>query len=115
MGWRRPLNGARSARLIGFWSVAAALAAGGVFLLIPLAARIFVRAIVLMSSVCVQFAVLLSAGVDTWTILATIGRSAGEVLISTRALAVVGGLVLVGAIALYGLQRLLGSEEESSR
>lgn len=109
------MNGARTARLTAFWSMATVLAAGSAFLLIPLAARIFVRAIVLMSSVCVQFAVLLSAGVDTWTILATIGRSAGGVLVSTRALAVGGGLVLVGAIALYGLQRLLGYKEESSR
>jgi hypothetical protein len=28
---------------------------------------------------------------------------------------IVGGLVLAGALALFGLQRLLGSEEESPR
>ena len=69
----------------------------------------------LTSNACVWFAGSLGAGVDMWTILATIVRAAGAALISGQALAVVGGLVLVGAIALYGLQRLLGSEEESSR
>ena len=91
------------------------MAAGTVVLLLPLAVRAFFHAIVLMSNACVWFAGSLGAGVDMWTILATIGRSAGAALISGQALAIVGGLVLVGAIALYGLQRLLDSEEESSR
>lgn len=114
MGWR-PLNGPRTARLVGLGTVAAATAAGVAFLLLPLAVRAFVRAIVLTSTACVWFAGSLGAGVDLWTILATIGRSAGAAVISTKALAIVGALVLVGALALYGLQRLLGSEEESSR
>lgn len=84
-------------------------------LLFPLAVRVFVRALVLTSTACVWLAASLSAGVDAWTILATIGRAAGSALISTQAQALVGALVLVGALALYGLQRLLGSEEESSR
>ena len=114
MGWR-PLNGTRAARLVGIGIGAAVLAAGTAFLLLPLAARALFRAIVLTSNACVWFAGSLGAGVDMWTILATIVLSAGAALISGQALAVVGGLVLVGAIALYGLQRLLGSEEESSR
>ena len=55
----------------------------------------------------------LGAGVDMWTILATIGARP-EPPLSAQALAVVGASSR-GAIALYGLQRLLGSEEEPSR
>ena len=36
-------------------------------------------------------------------------------IVTPRALAVITGLVLVSVVALYGLQRLLGYEEESSR
>lgn len=114
MGWR-PLNGTRTTRLIGIGTVAAAAAAGTAVFLLPLAVRAFFHAIVLISNACVWFAGSLGAGVGMWTILATIVRSAGAALISAQVLAVVGGLVLVGAVALYGLQRLLGSEEESSR
>jgi len=35
--------------------------------------------------------------------------------VSPQAFGVVGGLVVAGGLALYGLQRLLGSEEESPR
>jgi hypothetical protein len=113
MGWR-PVTGTRAARLAA-GTVAAIVTAATVVLLLPLAVRAFFHAIVLMSKACVWFAGSLGAGVDIWTILATIGQSAGAALISGKALAVVGGLVLVGAIALYGLQRLLDSDEESSR
>jgi hypothetical protein len=115
MGSRRRSRGTRIARLIGIWTLAAVLAAVSVFLLLPLAARLSVRAIVLIASACAEAAVLFSAGTDVWTIAATIGRSAGEALVGTQALTVVGALVLVGAVALYGLQRLLRSGGESSR
>jgi len=113
MGWR-PLNGTRTARLAGLGTVAAATAAG-VFLVLPLAVRAFVRAIVLTSTACVWFAGSLGAGVDLWTIVTTIGRSAAAALVSPQALAAIGGLLVIGALALYGLQRLLGSEKESSQ
>ena len=113
MGWR-PVNGTRTARLV-VGTLAAVVAAVAVVLLLPLAVRAFFHAIVLTSNACVWFAGSLGAGVDIWTILATIGRSAGTALISGQALVIVGALVLVGAIALYGLQRLLDSDEESSR
>ena len=113
MGWR-PVNGTRAARLV-VGTLAAVVAAGIVVLLLPLAVRAFFHAIVLMSKACVWFAGSLGAGVDIWTILATIGQSAAAALVSGQALAIVGGLVLVGVIALYGLQRLLDSDEESSR
>ncbi len=114
MGWRRS-RGTPIARRIGIWSLAAAVAVLSVLLLLPLAVRIFVRAIVLLSNACVQAALMISAGADIWTIATTIGRSMGGALAGTPAMTIVGALVLLGAGALYGLQRLLGSEGESSR
>ena len=55
------------------------------------------------------------AGADAWTILKAVGGAAGSALVSPRVFATIGALVLVGALALYGLQRLFDSEEESSR
>lgn len=105
----------RAARLTGFAiATVAAIAAAGYFLL-PLVVRAFVRGLEITVNACVWFAGSLSAGADAWTILSTIGRAVGSVLTSPEAFAVAGGLVLAGALALYGLQRLLGSEEESSR
>ena len=114
MGWRRS-RGTPIARRIGIWGVAAAAAILSVALLLPLAVRIFVRTIVFLSNAYVQAALLISAGGDIWTIATTIGRSMGDAIAGTQALTIIGALVLVGAAALYGLQRLLGSEGESSR
>jgi hypothetical protein len=84
------------------------------YALLPLVVRAFIRGLELTVNACVWFAASLSAGADAWTILRTVGRAAGSALVSPRAFVVVGGLVLIGVLALYGLQRLLGSEEESS-
>lgn len=111
----RWLFGSRTARLIWLVLVTAASVVVALFLLLPLAVRGFVLVIVLASRACVWVAGSIGAGVDTWTLLAAIGRSTGAFLVSPQVLAVGGGLVLVGAIALYGLQRLLDSEEESPR
>ena len=56
-------------------------------------------------------------GDDSWTIAAAVGRGVTTALVTPGALGVVGGLLLLGAVALFGLQRLLESEEheESSR
>ena len=105
----------RAARLTGFAIVSVAVLAAAVFLLLPLAARGFVRGLELTVNACIWLAASLSTGADVWTILKTVGQAAGSALISPQAFAVVGALVLVGALALYGLQRLLGSEEESRR
>ena len=65
-------------------------------------------------SVVVPQATSLGSDANAWSILKAVGRAGGRALITTRALAVVGILVLVSALALYGLQHLLGREEESS-
>lgn len=105
----------RSARLAGAATVSVALAVAAVWFLLPLGVRAFVRGLVLIVDGCVWFAASVSAGADAWTILKAIGRAAGSALTSTETFMIVGGLVLAGALALFGLQRLLGSEEESPR
>jgi hypothetical protein len=106
MGWRR-LAG------LGIVAVAATVAAG--FLLLPLAVGAFVEAVRLSVNAAVWLAAALGSGADAWTLVTTIGRAAAGALITPRVLAVVAALILVGAVALYGRQRLLGYEEESSR
>jgi hypothetical protein len=44
-----------------------------------------------------------------------VGRAAGDTLATGMASGVLLGLAVVGALAFYWLQRLLGSDEESSR
>lgn len=105
----------RLARLAGFAIVSVALVVTAAWLLLPLGVRALVRVVRLVVDGCVWFAASISAGADAWTILKAVGRAAGPALISPQAFAIVGGLVLAGALALFGLQRLLGSEEESSR
>jgi hypothetical protein len=57
----------------------------------------------------------MSSGADPWTILSAVGRAAGDTLATREASGVLLGLAVVGALAFYLLQRLLGSDEESSR
>ena len=114
MDWRgTPARRAvRWARLGGLTLLGAVAAAGSAFLLIPFAARAFVRGIVLLAAGCVWLATSLSSGVSLWTMLATIWRGVTEALATPAASVALWSLVAVGALALYWLQRLLGSEEE---
>ena len=114
MDWRgtpdRP-----AARWVRFGSMAlvgAVVAAGIGILMIPLAARAFVRGIVLLAAGCVWLATALSMGVSVWTVLGTIWQNMVSAMATPIASAVLWSLVVLGAVALYWLQRLLGAEEE---
>lgn len=85
------------------------------YLLLPLATRVLVRALTLTVNGCVWLAASMSSGADAWTILSAVGRAAGDTLATREASGILLALVLVGAFAFYWLQRLLGNEEESSR
>ena len=117
MDWRRALNGpsARTARAagIGLVLVTAFLAAG--YVVLPTVAWIFVRGLTLTLNGSVWIAASLSSGVGAGTIVATMVRAAFAALATPAASGVVAGLILVGAVAMFGLQRLLGSEEESPK
>jgi hypothetical protein len=90
----------------------AVVAAGIAILVIPLAARAFVRGIVLLAAGCVWLATSLGTGVSIWTMLGAIWQGTAAALATPAASAALWSLVVIGALALYWLQRLLGSEEE---
>jgi hypothetical protein len=85
------------------------------YLLLPLAIRAMVRALTLTVNGCVWVAASMSAGADPWTLAGAVGRAAADTLVTREASGVLLALAIVGALAFYGLQRLLGSDEESSR
>jgi hypothetical protein len=103
---------ARQARLFGLVLLSVGVAGAAAFLLLPLALRLFVASLVMTTNACIWFAVSLSAGADWWTIAGTVARSARDGLATSEALGTAAILVLVGAVAMWGLQRLLGPEEE---
>lgn len=117
MGWRQPSAGPRSrtARLAGAGLVSVVGSAAALYLVLPLATRALVRTLTLTVNGCVWLAASMSSGADPWTILAAVARAAGSSLATRAASGVLLVLVVVGALAFYWLQRLLGSEEESSR
>lgn len=102
-------------RIAGFVLLTIAAGVGGGYLLLPLAVHAFVRGLAFTLNGCIWLAASFSRGTDTWTIASTVGRAAGSMLLQTRGLTVFGALIVLGAAALYGLQRLLGSEGEWSQ
>jgi ABC-type spermidine/putrescine transport system permease subunit I len=114
MDWRRRPGrpAARWARIGGVALLGAGAAGAIAIVLLPLAARALVRGIVLLASACVWLATSLSMGVSVWTIFGTIWRNVADALATPLASALLWSLVVLGALAFYWLQRLLGSEEE---
>ena len=117
MGWRQPSagSGTRAARLAGLGLALAGAIAAAFYLLLPLATRGLVRGLTLTVNGCIWLAAALSAGADPWTILSSVGRAIGDSLATREVSGVLLALVVVGGLAFYWLQRLLGSEGESSR
>jgi hypothetical protein len=117
MDWRRLLNGpsARTTRVagVGIAVVTGILAAG--YVVLPTMAWVFVRGLTAALNGSVWVAASLSTGVGVGTIVATIFRAAFAALASPAVSGIMAGLILVGAVAMFGLQRLLGSEEESPK
>jgi hypothetical protein len=103
---------ARWARVGGVAVLGTLVTVASAIVLIPLAARAFVRGLVLLASGCVWLATSLSTGVSVWTLVAAVWEEAAAALATPAASAVLWSLVVLGGLALYGLQRLLGSEEE---
>jgi hypothetical protein len=117
MDWSRPLNrpATRLARYAGLAAGGLTVAVAAFVVVLPLLGRAFVRSIELLVAASVWFATSIGVGVSVWDTLATIGRAAAGGLATPTASVLLGGLVLIGIVALYWLQRLLESEEESSQ
>lgn len=101
-----------NARVTGRWLIVSAAAATIGFFALPLAVRGFAGAIELLLEGCVSVAVALSAGASTWGIVRSVTTSLVLTLTTPGASGALAGLVLVAVGALWGLQRLLGSEWE---
>ena len=82
------------------------------YLLIPLAARTFVRAVAWLATGSVRVATSLSSGSSLWTIGGSVWSGTTAALVTPTASAALWVLVLIAVLALYGLQRLLDSDEE---
>lgn len=95
--------------------VSLVVAIGAAYVLLPIVAWVFVRALTLTLNGSVWLAAAIGSGADAWTIVTTIGTAAGNAMSTPQASGGIAALVVVGALALFGLQRLLGSEEDSSR
>ena len=117
MEWPRPLDrpAAGFARYAGLVIAGLGLVAAAVLVLLLLLGWALVRGVGLLVAGCVWVATSISVGMSIWDVLRTIGRAAAGELATPAASVVLALLVLVGIAALYGLQRLLESEEESSQ
>ena len=91
------------------------VAVGTAYVLLPVAAWALVRSLTAALNGAVWLAAAIGSGADAWTIVRTVGNAVAGTLITPEASAGVAALVIVGALALYGLQRLLGSEEDRLR
>jgi hypothetical protein len=80
---------------------------------LPLAARLFVQAVVLLMNACLWVALSISKGASVWSLVTTVSRATGAALVTPMASGIMIALAAVSVAALYLLQRLLGSEEES--
>jgi hypothetical protein len=101
-------------------AAAAALAAGlallalaGVFL-VSRGPRLFFDAVDLGVRGAVWTSESFERGLGLWAILGQIGRVMTAVIATPQVTVALVGIGMVGALALYGLQRVLSSEQESS-
>ena len=85
------------------------------YFVLPLVVWGSVRALTLTLNAAVEGAAAIGSGTDLWTILTTLVSDAAGALATPLASGIIGGLIVVGALAFFGIQRLLGSEERSSR
>ena len=100
-------------RRVGAVVVVGGLSAAAAYgYLLPFAARLFVRLLSGTLSLCLWVAMSVNTGVSVWSMLDSLGRAAIGAVATGEALVVIGGLVVVAAVAGYGLQRVVGSSEE---
>lgn len=99
---------------MGFGVVGLSLVVAAAYYLLPLVGRALVSGVELIVAGCVWVATSIGVGVSMWAVLGTIGRAVIGALVTPAGSVALSVLVVVGITALYWLQRLLESEEESS-
>jgi hypothetical protein len=108
---------ARRARVAAFISIAAS-AVLGVSLVIALVAY-SPRLLLWTLDAAVQAALWIvdavGRGLDVWAILAQVGRTTAAIVAAPQVTFSLVAIGLVGVMALYGLHRIFGLEQESSR
>ena len=114
MGWTRPATGrfSRAVRVTGVTAVSFVVLVLGAYLVLPLAIRAVMQALDLALALCVWLTTSLDSQAGVWTVASAVGSATASALMTPRVLAVGGALVLVSGLSLYGLQRLLDSNEE---
>jgi hypothetical protein len=104
---------------MGRWAIPVVLATAasvvGAILLAPYAVRAFVGGVELTVDGFVWFGASLSTGMSIWSVLRRVMGAAARFVVSPEATIVLAGLVIIGAAAAYGLQRVLGSEPPARR
>lgn len=111
-------RGARWPRAWAAGAVALATTAGVCVLAIaalPLGARLFVEAIELAARAAVWLVLAFQGGLDVWGVLVALGRRVAALLVTPRVTLALVAIELVGAVALYALQRLMVSDKESHK
>jgi hypothetical protein len=81
----------------------------------PLVARAFVWGLRLVVDGLLWMALSLSTGADLWTIAGAAGQGIATSLATPLAIGGTGALLLLGALAVFGLRRLFESWKESLR
>lgn len=116
MGWPRPFRAprTRSARIAVASLIVVVLLVAAGYAALPFAIDWLTTAVEFTLQAGFALATLAGGDADRSTMFVAIGREAFRALASTRALAIIAALVLLSAGALYGLQRMLGLEEESN-
>ena len=104
---------ARLTRFFGLALVGLGLTTVTAYYLVPLIGRGCVRGVELVVAGWVWVATSIGVGVSMWDVVATIGRAAVGSLVTPAGSIALSILVVIGIMALYWLQRLLESEEES--
>jgi hypothetical protein len=105
---------ARLARMTGLACVGLVLAIAAAYYMLPLIRRALVGVVELVVAGFVWVATSIGEGVSMWDVLATIARATIGLLVTPAGSIGISILVVIGIMALYWLQRLLESEEESS-
>lgn len=111
MRWRAMSGSPRRLSRWGGLAIAVAGVVVSAALLAPAAVAVLVQVLQGLLRASLWLATSVVRGDSGWTIAAAVGRGVTTALSSPSAMGVAGGLLVVGAAALVGLQRLLDSEQ----